>query len=100
MGGVSARRMFGGAGLFSGGVMFGLIGGDTLYLKVDDVNRVAYEDAGTGPFLYQRQGRDIALSYYEAPPDLLDNPDDLGEWARHALDAALRSNKSKKPSAR
>ena len=95
MGGVSARRMFGGAGLFSGGVMFGLISGDTLYLKVDDRNRGTYEDAGTGPFLYQRQGRDIALSYYEAPPELFDNPDDLSEWARHALAAALRSKNKK-----
>ena len=93
MGGVSARRMFGGAGLFSGGVMFGLIGGDTLYLKVDDHNRGAFEDSGAGPFTYRREGRDIALSYYEAPPELFDNPDALSQWARDALEAALRSKK-------
>ena len=95
LGGVTARSMFGGIGLYRDGVMFGLIGGDTLYLKVDDRNRGAYEDAGTGPFHYQRQGRDIALSYYEAPPELFDNPDDLSEWARHALAAALRSKNKK-----
>jgi DNA transformation protein len=79
MGGVNARRMF------------GRIGSDTLYLKVDEQNRGAYEDAGTGPFTYRREGREIALSYYEAPPDLFDSADDLSDWARGALDAALRA---------
>lgn len=91
MGGVNARRMFGGVGLFRSGVMFGLIGSDTLYFKVDEQNQGAYEDAGTGPFTYRREGREIALSYYEAPPDLFDNADDLSDWARRALEAALRA---------
>ena len=38
-GGVSARKMFGGAGLYRDGKMFGLIADDVTYLKVDDANR-------------------------------------------------------------
>lgn len=36
---VSARRMFGGAGLYCDGMMFGLIADDVAYLKADDSNR-------------------------------------------------------------
>ena len=39
---VSARKMFGGAGLYCDGVMFGLIADDVAYLKVDDSNRDDY----------------------------------------------------------
>src|SRR3546814_9739567 len=35
LGGVSIRRMFGGAGLYCRGLMFGLIHDDTIYLKAD-----------------------------------------------------------------
>ena len=34
-GAVSVRRMFGGAGLFVEGVMFGLVSGGEIYLKAD-----------------------------------------------------------------
>ena len=43
LGPVSARRMFGGHGIFLDGVMFGLIADDQLYLKADEENRAAYE---------------------------------------------------------
>ena len=41
LGGVSIRRMFGGAGIYSRGVMFGLIDDDTIYLKADNETRKA-----------------------------------------------------------
>ncbi len=93
LGGVGARRMFGGVGLFRDGLMFGLIATDTLYLKVDDMTRGDYEAAGAGPFLYVREGREIALSYYEAPAELFDDPDELSDWARRAFEAAMRAKK-------
>ena len=55
--GVSARRMFGGWGIYKDGVMFALIAYDTLYFKVDDGNRQAYEDGGPALFHLQRQGQ-------------------------------------------
>ena len=93
LGGVSARRMFGGVGLFRDGLMFGIIAADTLYLKVDDGNRADYEAANAGPFLYTREGREVALSYYEAPAELFDDPDELSDWARRAFEAAIRAKK-------
>lgn len=90
-GGVGARRMFGGVGLFRDGVMFSLIADDTLFLKADDENRPRFEAAGMGPFVYRREGRDVALSYYAAPPHLFDDAEELCAWARDAYQAALRA---------
>lgn len=46
LGGVTARRMFGGAGLYQDQHFFGIITSDTLYFKVDDTNREDYEARG------------------------------------------------------
>ena len=87
---VSARAMFGGFGLYSRGVMFALIAGETLYFKTDAINRPEFEAAGMGPFVYESRGRRTAMSYHEAPPDSLEDPDLLSELARGAYAAAQR----------
>jgi len=89
LGPVSVRRMFGGAGIYADGVMFGLIAGDTLYLKADAQSQRAFEAEGLEPFTYQARGkRRIAMSYWRIPERLLDDPDEMVEWARRALAAA------------
>ena len=91
LGPVSARRMFGGHGVFLDGVMFGLIADDQLYLKVDDGNRAAYQAEGLQPFTYAGKGRTIALSYRAAPSEGFDDPEILCDWAREACAAARRA---------
>jgi DNA transformation protein len=91
LGGVSARRMFGGHGIYRDGVMFALVADDQLYLKVDDGNRAAYDAQGLQPFTYTGKGRPIRMSYYEAPSEGFDDPEILGDWAREAYAAALRA---------
>ena len=92
LGPVLAKRMFGGHGLFLHNVMFGLIAWDTLYFKVDEGNRPAYDARGLSPFSYvSQQGRASTMSYYEAPPEGLDESDVLLSWAREAYAAALRA---------
>jgi DNA transformation protein and related proteins len=92
-GGVSARRMFGGHGIYRSGVMFALIADDTLYFKVDARNRGDFEAAGTRPFVYSRKSDAVTLSYWEAPPELFDDAEAMIAWARRALDAALAGKK-------
>jgi DNA transformation protein len=87
---VAARRMFGGHGLFRGGVMFGIVDDETVYFRVDDGNRGDYEAAGMPPFRYMRQGKSVALAYYVVPADLLEAGDELTPWAEGAYQAALR----------
>lgn len=93
---VNERRMFGGAGLFRDGVMFALIAEDTLYLKVDDRNRPDFEAAGMEPFTYEGKGKRMQMSYSEIPPDALEEPGDLADWANKALEAARAGAKAKK----
>ena len=93
-----ARRMFSGVGLFHGGVMFGLLVRDAMYLRVDAATRESFERAGSRPFSYQRGEREVSLSaYYVVPEDLLDRQDELLQWARDAIEAARRAASSARP---
>jgi DNA transformation protein len=98
LGPVSLRRMFGGVGVFHDGLMFALLIDDTLYFKVDEQNRGDFEAAGQGPFRYQAKGRTRGLkSYYQVPPEVLEDADDCLAWGRGAVDAALRAQRRKAP---
>lgn len=93
LGPVTVRRMFGGAGVFLDGLMFGLIADDALYLKADDGNRAAFEAEGLEPFAYERTGgHTTIMSYHRAPDRLLDEPEEMQAWAREAMAAAKRSS--------
>jgi DNA transformation protein and related proteins len=54
MGPVSIRRMFGGAGVFRDGLMFALLGDDTVYLKTDAQLRVDLEAEGSAAFIWTK----------------------------------------------
>ena len=96
LGPVYTRNMFGGAGVYLDGLMFGLIAGETLYFKVDDRNRADYESEGLGPFTVRTaRGGTGSFTYYEVPERLYDDPDELVEWARKALDATLAAKAAK-----
>jgi DNA transformation protein len=96
LGPVSARRMFGGVGLFHGGMMFGLIARDELFLKVGDNNRPMYQAAGRAPFSYAtKHGTHTITSYWHCPPDLLDDTETFQSWARQAIEAAIASARAK-----
>ena len=83
---VTWRRMFGGWGFYSGGIFFAIVGGGRLYFKTDEGDREAFRSRGMGPFVY---GEDQGLvSYWEVPPDVLEDPDELARWANRAIDAA------------
>jgi DNA transformation protein len=92
---VSARRMFGGYGLYHEGLMFAIVMEQRLYLKVDEVNRPEFEALGLAPFTYAMKGRDVALSYLAAPDAIFDEPSVAVRWARSAWDAALRGHLAK-----
>jgi DNA transformation protein len=97
LGAVSVRRMFGGAGVYCGGVMFGLIADDTLYLKADGRSQADFEDEGLEPFTYQaKDGRNTVMSYWRAPERLYDEPEEMLAWARKALAVAQRASRPKR----
>lgn len=83
-GGVTSRKMFGGAGLYRDGKMFGLVADNVVYLKVDDSNRDKFLAVGSTSFK-PFPDKPTIMSYFEVPPDILEDPDELTEWARESL---------------
>jgi DNA transformation protein and related proteins len=91
LGRVTMRRMFGKTGVFCDGLMLGMVTDNTLYFRVDDCNRAAFQEAASFPPLnYKKKGSTIDLSFWRAPERLFDEPDELVTWARIALAAAGR----------
>jgi DNA transformation protein len=87
---ITARSMFGGVGLYSGGVFFGVIARDVLYFKTDDLTRPAYLRLRMKPFTpYGKKGGG-QHKYFSVPLDVLESPLTLTEWARAAVGAAER----------
>jgi DNA transformation protein len=89
---VAVRRMFGGAGIYADGTMFGLVADGVIYLKADERNAPAFERENLPPFTYEtKDGKRGVMSYRRMPERLYDDPDELVIWARDALAAAQRS---------
>jgi len=76
--------------------MFALIAYETLYFKVDDGNRSAYEAAGLEPFTYTDKGKPIRMPYHEAPSEGFDDP--TSSAPGHATPTPRRSERRSKPS--
>jgi TfoX/Sxy family transcriptional regulator of competence genes len=101
LGPVTVRRFFSGAGLVADGVQFAFVIGGSLYLKVDDEFRPAFEAMGARPFVYEGKRKPVTISsYYETPEDVIYDPDELRRWAvrshRAAAAARLRREPKKK----
>ena len=86
LGDISATAMFGGYGIYWRGVIFAIAHGERLYLKVDDRSKPAFEDRGMCPF--RPNERQTLKSYYEVPPGVLDDQEELLAWSKAAIRAA------------
>ena len=95
LGDVRGRRMFSGDGVYLNGAIVGIIVDETLYLKVDAGNRATFEKEAMEPFTYESRGRRIALSYWEAPASVIEEPEQLQQWVREAARVARRSQAAK-----
>jgi DNA transformation protein len=91
------KRMFGGAGVFSGELMFALAIEEELYLRADDLNRAAFEAQESAPFTYaMRDGTRMTLGYWRAPDEIWDDPEAARRWASGSVDAAARHKSGKR----
>jgi DNA transformation protein len=100
LGPVRIRRMFGGAGVYAGEVMFGLIDTDVLYLKTDEALRAELQREGAIAWVYSRApGKWEETSYWRLPESALDDPDEAVAWARKSL-AVAAAKAAQKPARR
>jgi DNA transformation protein len=98
---VAVKRMFGGAGLYAGGLMFGLEFDGVIYLRVDPASIPDFEREGSAPFVYplakSRPGH-ASSHFWRLPERLYDDPDELAAWAGRAL--AIAESRKSAPRAR
>lgn len=91
LGPVLSRRMFGGQGIFIDHLMFGLVADSTLYLKVDEQSENEFKVKGLEAFTYSKKGKDVSLSYYQAPEEAMEDSEEMKIWGNKAYSAALRA---------
>ena len=89
LGDITSRPLFGGHGFYWRDVIFAITYRERLYLKVDERSRPAFEARGMGPF--RPNERQTLKSYYEVPPEVLDDTEALHSWAGEAIRAAQES---------
>ena len=83
LGDVRRRTMFGGVGLYCGDAFFGIVFDDRLYFKTDESTVLQYASRGMKSF--QPNERQRLQNYYEVPPEIVEDPDELIVWALQAL---------------
>lgn len=91
IGPVYSKRMFGGYGIFLEGLMFGLIADKTLYLKLDKESKNDFTAIGLEAFSYNKNGKEMKMSYFQAPEEALEDLEVMNFWANKAYSAALRT---------
>ena len=104
MGRVEARRMFGGAGLYTAGVMFALVDDGRVYLKTDEALQAALAAAGAESWIYtERRGPKAGIpqetSYWSLPESALDDSEEACAWGRRAV-AVAQAKKAAAPARR
>ena len=90
---VSARRRFGGYGVYHGDVMFGLVADDILYLKADAESEPHFSTRGLDQFEYIKNGKPVRMSYFMAPEEIFEDCSEAKKWAALAYVAALRNKR-------
>lgn len=88
---IRSRKMFGGYGVYHHDLMFGLVANDELYLKTDSINVGMFEQRGLGPFEFVAKNKVSKMSYYLAPEEIYDDPEEAKAWAELGFQAALRA---------
>jgi DNA transformation protein len=92
---VAFKRMFGGHGVYLGGVFVAIVVDGRPYFKADAETEPDFAAAGCAPFVYDSGGKRVEMSYWSLPESALDSAEDMSPWARRALAAAARKPAAK-----
>ena len=87
---ISQGKFFGGHAFKAEGRQFAMIIGNQCYLCVNDHTRPRFEEEGMKPFEYDKKNTTVKVrKYYQLPERLLDETEELLEWAEEAIEAAF-----------
>jgi DNA transformation protein len=83
---VECRTMFGGHGLYQDEIFFAILYKSRLYFKTNTTSAALYRRRGMKPF--QPNPKQTLKNYYEVPGEVVEDRDELAEWARAAITVA------------
>jgi DNA transformation protein and related proteins len=92
IGDVEARRMFGGVGLYQDETFFGVIHKGKLFFKIDQSTVGEYRKRKMKPF--RPNAEQTLKSYYQVPAEIVEDADELRQWAVQATERQLRNRKA------
>lgn len=93
---IKIKAMFGGFGVYMDGVIIGIIADHQLYFKVDASSVKDYENFGSEPFTYKKEGKDYIMSYWRVPDEVIEDQEMMQRFMNTAY--AISSQAKKKPS--
>ncbi len=94
-GAVTIKRMFGGLGFYSGGLMFAIEAGGEIYLKTDTENLPQFEARGLRSFSFETKRGMMVTSFRLLPEEAHEDQAELRRWCALALSAAKRAAAAK-----
>ena len=94
--GVSYKRMFGGYALLKNELAVALILRSEVFMKVDESNIDDYKLASSKPFIYYKNGKEVSLSNWSIPGEVLEDKDVFVDWFFKSYQVAVNKKIGKK----
>lgn len=92
LGKIEFKRVFGLDGIKADGALLGFVIDERVHLRTDEESVDVYKKEGGKPFTFMKRGGEyIVTSYYAIPDRLMDDPEQLVDWASRAREAALKA---------
>ena len=89
---VEARRMFGGYGLYQDETFFGIVHKGKAFFKIDESTVGEYRKRKMKPF--RPNAKQTLKSYYQVPADVIEDADELRQWAMKAIECQRQTSKA------
>ena len=99
LGGVSLRKMMGGATLYLDGAIFAIMVDGELWFKSDEEANAFWDGEGCSErfTVTFRDGTVDRMNYRRAPSDVYDDAEAMQRWTALAVEAGLRGAAKKRP---
>lgn len=94
--GVSYKKMFGGYALLKNELAVALILRSEVFMKVDESNIDDYKLASSKPFTYYKNGKEVSLSNWSIPGEVLEDKDVFINWFFKSYQVAVNKKIGKK----
>lgn len=95
LGPISQRSIFGAVGIFIEDRLLGIVAGDLLYLHTGPSNRDEYLSRGCRQFKPYPNAFDLTTDHHQVPEDVVNNAEELRQWAERALQASVEAARRK-----